>query len=57
MAANGHTPQHLACKCLNIRIHGQPTEDTSPPVEAGFWAVYVGEEGIGVVRSLLQFLV
>ncbi|TFK81512.1 hypothetical protein K466DRAFT_336123 [Polyporus arcularius HHB13444] len=51
MAANGHDPTHLACKCLNIRIHAQPTHDTPPPVEAGFKAVYVGEEGIRVAHT------
>ncbi len=54
MAANGHDPTHLACKCLNIRIHAQPTHDTPPPVEAGFKAVYVGEEGIRVVSGLVR---
>ena len=54
MAANGHDPIHLACKCLNIRIHAQPTKDTPPQVEAGFNAIYVGEEGIRVVSGALR---
>ncbi|KAI0722228.1 hypothetical protein C8T65DRAFT_135304 [Cerioporus squamosus] len=51
MAANGHDPTHLACKCLNIRIHAQPPKDTPPPVEAGFNAVYVGDEGIRIAHT------
>ena len=54
MAANGHDPIHLACKCLNIRIHAQQTKDTPPQVEAGFKAIYVGEEGIRVVSGALR---
>ena len=52
MAANGGQPppDHYACKCLNIRIRSQPNKDTPPPAEAGFKSVYVGEEGIRVVR-------
>ncbi|OSC98984.1 hypothetical protein PYCCODRAFT_1470631 [Trametes coccinea BRFM310] len=52
MAANGQPPNSYACKCLNIRIHARPTQNTKtpPPVEAGFDAVHVGEEGIRVAH-------
>ncbi|KAH9900024.1 hypothetical protein C8Q73DRAFT_343312 [Cubamyces lactineus] len=50
MAANGQAPSNYACKCLNLRIHAQPTQDTPPPVEAGFVAVHVGDQGIRVAH-------
>ncbi|KAI9001374.1 hypothetical protein BD414DRAFT_544282 [Trametes punicea] len=52
MAADGQTAAtKYACKCLNIRIHVQPTQSTPPLTEAGFNAVYVGEEGIHVAHT------
>lgn len=56
MAANGGQPppSHYACKCLNIHIHSQPTQDIPPPAETGFKSVYVGEEGICVVCATLK---
>lgn len=60
MAANGGQPppSHYACKCLNIQIHSQPkpSEDVPPLVETGFKSVYVGEEGISVVRTRLKII-
>lgn len=54
MAANGLAAGKYACKCLNVRIHAQPTTHTPPPAEAGFTPVYAGEEGIRVVcRALI----
>lgn len=51
MPTNGFAAGKYACKCLNIRIHAQPTTTTPPPVEAGFTAVYAADQGIRVVRS------
>ncbi|KAI0772048.1 hypothetical protein BD413DRAFT_51504 [Trametes elegans] len=51
MAANGQAASQFACKCLNIRIHAQPTQDTPPPAEVGFNPVYVGEQGIRVAHT------
>ncbi|KAI0650239.1 hypothetical protein C8Q79DRAFT_998129 [Trametes meyenii] len=51
MAANGLAASSYACECLNIRIHAQPTKHTPPPVEAGFDAVYVGDEGIHIAHT------
>ncbi|CDO71394.1 hypothetical protein BN946_scf184908.g152 [Trametes cinnabarina] len=51
MAANGQIASKYACKCLNIRIHAQPTQNTPPSAEAGFDAVHVGEEGIRVAHT------
>lgn len=53
MTANGLAAGKYACKCLNVRIHAQPTTHTPPPAEAGFTPVYAGEEGIRVVRRAL----
>ncbi|KAI0327749.1 hypothetical protein GY45DRAFT_1327182 [Cubamyces sp. BRFM 1775] len=50
MASNGHAPSKYACKCLNLRIHAQPTQDTPPSVEAGFIAVHVADQGIRVAH-------
>ncbi|KAI0353458.1 hypothetical protein OH77DRAFT_1427132 [Trametes cingulata] len=51
MATNGVAAAKFACKCLNIRIHTQPTQDAPPPVEAGFKPAHVGEEGIRVAHT------
>ncbi|KAL1937721.1 hypothetical protein VTO73DRAFT_12874 [Trametes versicolor] len=51
MAANGLAAGKYACKCLNVRIHAQPTTHTPPPAEAGFTPVYAGEEGIRVAHT------
>ncbi|KAI0368073.1 hypothetical protein BV20DRAFT_1054266 [Pilatotrama ljubarskyi] len=51
MATNGVAATKYACKCLNIRIHIQPTKDAPPPVEAGFKPAHVGEEGIRVAHT------
>ncbi|KAJ2974572.1 hypothetical protein NUW54_g11872 [Trametes sanguinea] len=52
MASNGQSANKYACKCLNIRIHARPSQNsnTPPPVEAGFDSVHVGEEGIRVAH-------
>ncbi|KAI0824728.1 hypothetical protein BC628DRAFT_1538167 [Trametes gibbosa] len=51
MATNGLAAGKYACKCLNIRIQALHTPSTSPTVEAGFTAVYVGDEGIRVAHT------
>ncbi|KAI0677052.1 hypothetical protein C8Q78DRAFT_63395 [Trametes maxima] len=51
MAANGLAARSYACECLNIRIHAQPANRPPLPVEAGFIAVYVGDEGIRVAHT------
>ncbi|KAM5531923.1 hypothetical protein V8D89_014393 [Ganoderma adspersum] len=55
MAANGGQPpsSHYACKCLNIQIHSQPSQNAPPPAETGLKSVYVGEEGIYVAHPEL----
>ncbi|KAH9849978.1 hypothetical protein C2E23DRAFT_887696 [Lenzites betulinus] len=51
MPTNGFAAGKYACKCLNIRIHAQPTTTTPPPVEAGFTAVYAADQGICVAHT------
>lgn len=45
-------PSAYACSCLNVRIHPlpPPASPTDSPDSSNFLPVYVGEDGIAIVR-------
>lgn len=54
MATNGLQSSY-ACRCLNVRIHPLPAQGSPPVATNDFHPVYVGDEGIAVVRQVLTF--
>ena len=55
--ADSGPPSSYACKCLNIRIYPAPApRPPQEPLERSFTPVYVGEQGINIVRCKTQFM-